>query len=370
MKYINKTSILFLLVILMGIGLTSCTNENPVVLNVKPTEQFIKQYKDFYTTERQILDSAKIGYKKGYFNQSQLANYTKFYNAYLADLRTDSALLLKPGVTMAELVTINKLMAVSGFNFISRVNVCDKQALADSITSATKLSATVYSFSGFGAAAGKIMQYDKTLYLSVISASSPSRDSATYVKAQVDRALNALTIARTSFLNAVIPSDITIYKQYCSNLINPQLALCYKVTVGFNILQYVPTAYNNYLNALRADSVLIANPTTTVDGLAGSMSILTGSTTQYYQKFLPNVCDKRVLNDSISSAINLYNNTPYAPVPTVSGQVPTYARTNFNTAITSATITRDAPSTIDTQAAAAIFTLSNARNTFVALIKK
>jgi hypothetical protein len=104
--------------------------------------------------------------------------------------------------------------------------------------------------------------------------------------------------------------------------------------------------------------------------LAGEMSKLTGSVTQYFQKFLPNVSDKTVLNDSILSAINLYNKTPYAPVPTVSGQVPTYARTTFNTAITSATTTRDAPSTIDTQASAAIFTLNNARLLFISLIKK
>ena len=108
MKYPTKLSFLFQLCIVLGISITSCTKEDPVILKVKPTADFINQYKDYYTTQRQILDTCyagykrgNTGYKKGYYNQSQIAlNFQKYYAAYLADLKTDSTLLANPDVTL------------------------------------------------------------------------------------------------------------------------------------------------------------------------------------------------------------------------------------------------------------------------------
>ena len=371
MKYINKTSILFLLVILMGIGLTSCTNENPVVLNVKPTAQFIKQYTDFYNTESLILDSAKIGYKKGYFNPSQQANYTKFYTAYLTDLRADSALLATPGVTMAQLVLINKSMAVSGFNFVSRLNVCDKQALADSITHAFTLlgPATMKFFGAVGttgiSAVGKVLPADYTNFNSVIAASQPARDSATYVVPQVNKAIANIIAARTTYINAIIPSDVNLYKQKSKDYINSQLALCYKAIIGYGVYQYVPLVVNNYIKVLRPDSIL-ADPnttTTTIDVMAAGNKTLETPR----PLFAPNLYSHTVINDSINSALTLYNAIPSG---TTVGTVPLSAKITFNSSITSSTTIRDNPFSLDTDMTASIFNLSKARNVFVAAIKK
>jgi hypothetical protein len=233
MKYINKISFLFLLIILLGMSMSSCTNEDPVVLQTKPTEQFIKQYKDFYTIDRAILDSSKIGYLKGNFNTSQQLNFTKYYNAYLADLRIDSALLAKPGVTLAELVAINKSMATSGFNFISRINVCDRKELADSLVSANKVYSSLTAYTGFnGFASGKVLSYDKGLLLVAISQAQPARDSATYVISQVKKAITILQTAIPAFQISVIPASLSDYQLRCLNYVNAQLALCDKVKVG------------------------------------------------------------------------------------------------------------------------------------------
>lgn len=381
MKYINNLSFLILTVVLLGVSISSCTNEDPVVLNVKPTEQFIKQYNDFYTAERIILDSAyagyqrgNVGYLKGYFNESQKANFTKYYTAYLADLRIDSTLIAKPGVTMAELVAIHKSMATSGFNFVSRINICDHKELADSLVSATKIYSSLTSFTGFnGYAVGKVLPYDKGQMLTAISLAQPARDSATYVFAQVNKALLILKNAIPAYYNAIIPSDLPTYQARCLAYIKDQLALCYSVKVGYNIFQYVPVVYNNYLTALRADSILAdpasSKPATTLEIMAKGMITL-GTTTPPSGprvNFVPNVSNRVALNDSIVAAQILYNSTT---VGSGKGQVASLYKTNFNTAIGAATTSRDTPTTIDTDITAATFNLSKAKIIFTNAIVK
>jgi hypothetical protein len=374
MKYINKISFLFLLSILIGMSISSCTNEDPVILNVKPTEQFIKQFKEFYTTERQILDSAKIGYLKGNFNTSQTANFTKYYNAFLVDLRTDSTLLAKTGVTMAELVAINKSMATTGFNFVSRINMCDRKELADSLVSATKVYSSLTSFTGFnGFAAGKVLPYDKGQMLTAISQAQPARDSATYVLAQVNKALTILKTAIPIYYNSIIPADLPTYQARCLSYIKAQLAICYGVKVGYDYYQYVPLVYNNYVNALRADSILAdplsSKPATTVELMAKGMITLgtTAPPAGPRVNFVANVSFRSALNDSIVVAQTLYTNTI---VGTAKGQVVSSAKTTFNTAIGAATTSRDTPTTIDTDITAATFNLSKAKSIFIAAIVK
>jgi hypothetical protein len=189
------------------------------------------------------------------------------------------------------------------------------------------------------------------------------------------RSLTNLSTAKATFLKAIIPTDLATYKQTCKTFVDAQLSKCYQVTVGYNLYEYAPNNRNNLLTALRADSVLIGTDAvpgtaTTVELLAAGMYNLTKTPGNFYQNFQPNATDRRVLADSIASALTLYNNTPYATTPTVSGQVPTYARTNFMTAITSATTKRDNPLTIDTDVTGAIFGLYNAKLLFVSLIKK
>jgi hypothetical protein len=374
MKYINKISFLFLLSILLGISITSCTNEDPVVLHVKPTAQFVQQYKDFYTIERQILDSAKLGYLKGNYNTSQTTNFTKYKAAYLADLRTDSTLLATPGVTMAQLVAINKSMATTGFYFINRINVCDRQVLADSLTSAMKVYSSLTAFTGFnGYAAGKVLSYDKGQMLTAISQAQPARDSATYVLAQVNKALLILQTAIPIYYNAIIPSDLPTYQAQCLSYIKAQLTKCYSVTVGYGYYQYVPLVYNNYVNALRADSILAdpnsSKPATTVELMAKGMITLgtTAPPSGPRVNFVSSVSNRIALNDSIVVAQTLYNNTP---VGTASGQVASFAKTTFNNAIGAATTSRDNPLTADTDISAATFNLSKAQLIFTTAIIK
>lgn len=382
MKKISKLSFLFLLSIILGISISSCTNEDPVVLKVKPTADFIKQYKDFYTNQRLILDTCyagyirgNVGYSKGYYNQSQITlNFTKYYNAYLADLRTDSTLLAKPDVTLAELIAINKKMATSGFNFISRVNLCDHKELYDSIVSGTKVYTSVVLFSGFnGAAAGKVLQYDKGQLLTALTNAGYTRDSANLAPPLITRSLTSLQTAIKAYYNAIIPSDLATYQPKCLSYIKEQLALCYSVKVGYGFNEYVPYVYNNYVTALRADSILAdpasSKPATSVEIMARGMITLGSNVPPSGPRvnFTPSVSYRIVLNDSIIAASTLYNNTP---VGSAKGQVASSIKTTFNTAIGAATTSRDTPSTTDANISVAVINLEKAKIIFKNAIVK
>ena len=131
--------------------------------------------------------------------------------------------------------------------------------------------------------------------------------------------------------------------------------------------------YNNYVNALRADSILAdplsSKPATTVELMAKGMITLgtTAPPAGPRVNFVANVSFRSALNDSIVVAQTLYTNTI---VGTAKGQVVSSAKTTFNTAIGAATTSRDTPTTIDTDITAATFNLSKAKSIFIAAIVK
>ncbi len=382
MKYPTKLSFLFQLCIVLGISITSCTKEDPVILKVKPTADFINQYKDYYTTQRQILDTCyagykrgNTGYKKGYYNQSQIAlNFQKYYAAYLADLKTDSTLLANPDVTLGELIVINKKMATSGFNFITRVNLCDHSELYDSIVAGNKVYSSIVQFSGYnGSAAGKVLGYDKGQLLLVLTNAGYVRDSATYTTPLMNRSLTTIKAAISSFYNAIIPSDLETYKAKCFSYIKDQLVLCYNVKVGYGFNEYVPYVYNNYLTALRADSIL-ADPAsskqaTSVEIMARGMITLGSNVPPSGPRvnFTPSISYRITLNDSIIAAQTLYNNTTPG---TAKGQVAPSVKTTFKTAIDAATTSRDTPTTTDANISVAVVNLEKAKLIFISAIVK
>jgi hypothetical protein len=124
---------------------------------------------------------------------------------------------------------------------------------------------------------------------------------------------------------------------------------------------------DNYLAVLRTDSIL-ADPTAT--GTATTSEILAKGMINLVtprSSFIVNVSDRRVLNDSIISALKLYDNTATG---TLKGQVASFSKITFNTAIISAKGKRDAPGTIDTDVTASILNLNNAKATFIKAIVK
>jgi hypothetical protein len=265
-------------------------------------------------------------------------------------------------------------MATSGANFSAKINVCDRKELADSLVSANKIYSSLTSFSGFnGFAAGKVLPYDKGLMLTAISQAQPSRDSASYVLAQVNKALAILKSAIPAYYNAIIPSDLPTYQAKCLSYIKDQLAFCYSVKVGYDIYQYVPLVYNNYVTALRKDSILAdpasSAPATTIELMAKGMITLgtTAPPSGPRVSFIPSVSFRSALNDSIVIAQSLYSSTS---VGTAKGQVPSFAKTTFNTAIGAATTSRDTPTTIDTDISAATFNLAKAKLIFTTAIIK
>jgi len=120
-----------------------------------------------------------------------------------------------------------------------------------------------------------------------------------------------------------------------------------------------------YLTALIADSAVIAKPNVTIAELVVANTSLSVPGKAFWGKI--NISDRRALNDLIVTATTL--NTS-AAVGSLTGNVSQAAKTAFTTAISTATTTRDALTTIDRQVADGITALNVSIKAFTDAIIK
>ncbi len=356
MKYIEK---IFLLIVLMGFGLSSCTVDEPIVVTPKTLDQYIDQFGKFVKAEKLFVDSCKVSYKKGDFAVASTASFAAYKASYVAALKADSTIIFTPGVTIAQIVAGNSSLAVPGKTFRAKLNIADLRELNDSIVSATNYNNTII----VGSAAGNVLQYDKTQFSNAIALAIGTRDLITTIDRQVLAALDALKTAKAAFKAAIMP-DLTTFITNSTNYVAAQLVIVNKSVVGYDINQYLPTIKTNYLTVLRTDSTLFSAPSAlTYAQAVTAMNNLVAPRTA----FVANVSDRRALNDSITAAI-AYNAT--IAVGTASGQVPQASKTTFTSAITTASSSRDNPLTTDGSVKASNYALTVAKQKFVAAIIK
>jgi len=357
MKYIEK---IFLLIVLMGFGLSSCTVDEPIVVTPKTLDQYIDQFGKFVKAEKLFVDSCKISYKKGDYAVASTSSFNTYKANYLAALKADSTIIFTPGVTIAQIVAGDFSLAVPGKAFRAKLNIADLRELNDSIVSATNFNNTVL----VGNAAGNVLQYDKTQFSNAIALAIGTRDLLTSIDRQVQAALASIKSAKATFIAAIIPADLPAFIASSTNYVAAQLLIVNKSVVGYDMNQYLPTLRTNYLNVLRTDSTLFATPSgLTYAQVVTAMNNLVAPRTA----FVPNVSDRRALNDSITAA-TAYNAT--ITVGTASGQVPQASKTTFTSAITTASSSRDNPLTTDGSVKAANYALTVAKQKFVATIIK
>lgn len=372
MKYIEKITLLCLLSVLIGLGFSACTVDEPIVVTPKTLDQYIAQYGSDIKAEILFVDSCKVSYKKGDFAVASTSSFANYKASYLAALKTDSAVIFKPGVTITEIIAANvKLNStlVSGSTtvyvakgFHSKLNIADLRALNDSITSATHLNNSVLT----GTAAGNVLGSDKSVFSSAIALATVTRDLITTIDRQANEAIAKLIAAKAAFKEAIIPADAQLYLSNSTSYILSQLQVVKSSVAGYNINEYVPALLNNYLTALRSDSTLLATPGVSTSQIATAMNSL--STPR--NAFVPNVADKRALNDSILAATSF---NASVSVGTATGQVAQTAKTAFNTAITTATTARENPTIpyeTTTGVKAQIYALTVAKQKFIAAIIK
>ena len=200
MKYIEKIFLLFLLTTFFGVGLNSCTVENPIIVTPKTVDQYILQFSQFVASERTKVDNCIVGYDKGNFTPVSTTSFATYKAAYLTALKADSAAIVKPGVTIAELIVANTNLATPGKAFWGKINISDRRPLNDSIVAATTLNSSTL----VGTSVGNVGQDAKTVFTTAIATATTSRDALTTIDRQVKTSIDLLTAAKTVFKSAII----------------------------------------------------------------------------------------------------------------------------------------------------------------------
>ena len=169
-------------------------------------------------------------------------------------------------------------------------------------------------------------------------------------------------------LTVIPPKSLEEYKvQMTEFLLKEEMAID-TAKVGYNKYNFKSLADStankgNYLAVVVAAQAIVSSPTVTITQIANADKTLATAGKVFWASLW--ISDRRALNDSIVAATAL-NNSIIAGA--LAGQVLNDAKTAFSTAITKATATRGATTSVDMQIKTAISLLSEAKKTFVAAI--
>jgi hypothetical protein len=352
-------SIIFLLLVLLGFGFSSCNKEEDTVIVPKTTEAYKLQMSQFISAEKAVVEAATVGFNKG--NIKTLADSTSKKPPYLTVLLAAEEVLNKVDLTGAEIVAANKTLTVPGKAFWGVIFTSDRRPLNDSIVSAEALNTATTA----GAEAGQILQASKTTFTTAITAAKSVRSASTTLERQVTDAINILDEAKKVFIAAIIPNTIEEYQLKSSQFIGAEKLKVETCSVGYNKDDYNETAKTAYLNVLIAAETVVNTAGATFAQISAAMATLTLPGKAFYDSRF--ISDRRVLNDSIIVAEALNEATISG---TEIGQVPVAAKTTFTTAINTAKTARETATTIEGKVKEAVFKLSEAKKAFVAAIIK
>ena len=363
----------------LAAGLNSCNIDEPAQKATPKTfEEYKTQLRKFVDSEKLFVDSCKVGYNINEFAPISGTSFLAYQAAYLKDLhkvdsvliKADSAVQKLPVVTIADLVMANAYLgqiiagtssSSNGKNFRGKINISDRRILNDSITSCLNLNSLVTVGTGGVAGVDNVISEDKTKFLTAISLAIATRDATTTIDRQVKDALIPLKAARLAFLAARIPSDLPTFIANSSAFITAQLALVNNATIGYNVNEYLATLRNNYLKVLNTAQTTVGTTGATWVQVSAAMTSLTTPRSA----FIPNVADKRTLNDTIVADSTL--NTKLS-VGTLNGNISLAVQTNLKSALITATATRENANSTDGQVKSGTYALTLYKKAVVASI--
>lgn len=205
MKNIKHKYLFFLLVILVGSGIYSCTKEREIVVTPKTLPEYISEQTPFVNAELPVVRNCIVGYDKGNYsvslNSVTATSLALVKAAYLTVLKADSALLVSPSVTIPQIVAANQALGTPGKAFWTGINFCDKRSLNDAITAANTLNAGV----PVGTSPGSVSAEAKAAYTTAIKTATTTRDAVTTtIDRQVTEAIDKLKASTATFNAAII----------------------------------------------------------------------------------------------------------------------------------------------------------------------
>lgn len=361
MKKINIKShfLLFSVLVAFTLFLSSCNKENEETVVPKTIADYIKTMGSFIASEKALIDTCAIGYNKYNFKVSGTANFVPYKTAYLLVLDTAKARINRAGITIADIVALDKTLSIPGKAFWGSLFQSDRRPLNDSIVKAETLSAATI----VGTGAGQILQDPKTVFTAAVTKAKATRDATVTIDRQVAGAILLLFDAGNVFKAAIIPNTVVEYQSKSKQYVASEKTLVTASSIGYNKDDYNVTQQTAYLTVLNAAEPIVNNSASTYTDISTALGTLVVAGKAFYaSKF---VCDRRPLNDSIVIAQTL--NTVIL-VGTTSGKVPQTAKTVFTTAITTASTARDKATTTEGQVKETVYSLGEAKKVFVLAI--
>jgi hypothetical protein len=201
MKLIYKDNFLLLLAVLLGIaiGFTNCSADNgETEIIPKTLEQYKLEITQFVVSEKTIVEKCVVGYNKGDFKTS--ANFDTYKAAYMAVLAAAEAELAKQGITVPEIVAVNKTLSAPGKAFTGNLWISDRRPLNDAIVAADEL----FLATPEGTEKGQVPATAKTAFNGAITAAKTVRGATATIDRQVTDAVAVLDAARQAFLKAIV----------------------------------------------------------------------------------------------------------------------------------------------------------------------
>jgi hypothetical protein len=200
MKYINKksTGLLYALIIGIGIGFVACDADSEDEVIPKTLDEYKTELSDLITSEKAIVQKCIVGYNKGDFKDGTL--FTDYTYNYMAALVEAEKILAKPDLTIANVMTANKLISPSGKLFNDNLFISDRRPLNNLIG----VCDTLYVHTPEGNQPGMAPAEARSQFKSDISAAKTVRDRSSTIERQVTEAVEELTKDLATFKMAII----------------------------------------------------------------------------------------------------------------------------------------------------------------------
>ena len=115
----NSTILLFNLIFIMGVGFSACSEDDTVV-PAKTLEEYKIELSDLVSSELVVVQNTTKGYNKGEFYTSD-SIFEVITSSYMDSLLLAEEILLKPDLTIADIIYANYAITQPGNVFNGRV---------------------------------------------------------------------------------------------------------------------------------------------------------------------------------------------------------------------------------------------------------
>lgn len=354
--YNNHKTLIFALMLFIGVGFSACTMEDELtVVPPKTLDEYKIQMTEYLAKQKMMADTARVGFNKN--NYKTTTDSASVKAPFLTALAAAQAVIDNPNVTISQIAAADKALATPAKAFWEKIWIADRRQLNDSIVAATALNtATVQGNLG-----GQVLPDAKTAFTAAITKASAARGTSILSDLQLKMAGEALSTAKKAFISAIIPADFNTFLAKSKSYVSEQKALVEASVAGYNAGEYLALSRTNYLNAVLAANDSVNKTGITHEGVSKALTNMIAPKAA----FLPMLTDHRPLNDTILLAESL--NSGFV-VGTAKGQVVTAAKNAFTTAIATAKTARDNVALTDGLTKAARFKMGQALFTIQASI--